>query len=105
MRSLLLGKYRHERSKLNFCVRMGTGVTKLLWPSQKFVLNKVYKTYVSHYFRFADPLINNNEESFANLLSGGARVVKWDALKTHWLSAFEGSNPSSRIYPLSKSIE
>ena len=30
-------------------------------------------------------------------LSGDAGVVKRDALKTRWLSAYEGSNPSSRI--------
>ena len=51
MRSLLVGKYRHERSKLNYpSSEWESGVTKLLWPSQKPLLNKVYKTYVSPYF-------------------------------------------------------
>ncbi len=31
-------------------------------------------------------------------LCGDARAVKWDSLRSYWLSAFEGSNPSSRIY-------
>ena len=30
-------------------------------------------------------------------MRGGARAAKWVGLRYLWLSAFEGSNPSSRI--------
>ena len=33
----------------------------------------------------------------ASETSGRARVVKWAALRTQWLSAFTGSNPVGRI--------
>ncbi len=50
---------------------MGSGVTKLLWPSQKFVLNKVYKTYVSNYLMqgYQSGQMGQTQESLSYLLA------------------------------------